>query len=200
VNALTTSVATAALMLSFSGAAQAHLTVFQGTFAPEAPGATGSGTLMLEYDHDGHTLLIDAVWSGLSGTTTNAHIHCCTASPGSGTAGVALARSDVQPNILPNFPLGITSGSYQKVIDLTSTSNYSNTFLANSGGTAAGAEARLIANLTTQNAYFNIHTSTFGGGEIRAFVTAVPEPSTWISMLRGLGLVGGIVRRRVCVS
>ena len=60
-NALTTSVATAALMLSFSGAAQAHLTVFQGTFAPEAPGATGSGTLMLEYDHDGHTLLIDAV-------------------------------------------------------------------------------------------------------------------------------------------
>ncbi len=199
-NALTTSVATAALMLSFSGAAQAHLTVFQGTFAPEAPGATGSGTLMLEYDHDGHTLLIDAVWSGLSGTTTNAHIHCCTASPGSGTAGVALARSDVQPNILPNFPLGITSGSYQKVIDLTSTSNYSNTFLANSGGTAAGAEARLIANLTTQNAYFNIHTSTFGGGEIRAFVTAVPEPSTWISMLRGLGLVGGIVRRRVCVS
>lgn len=199
-NALTTSVATAALMLSFSGAAQAHLTVFQGTFAPEAPGATGSGTLMLEYDHDGHTLLIDAVWSGLSGTTTNAHIHCCTASPGSGTAGVALARSDVQPNILPNFPLGITSGSYQKVIDLTSTSNYSNTFLANSGGTAAGAEARLIANLTTQNAYFNIHTSTFGGGEIRAFVTAVPEPSTWISMLLGLGLVGGIVRRRVCVS
>ena len=199
-NALTTSVATTALMLSFSGAAQAHLTVFQGTFAPEAPGATGSGTLMLEYDHDGHTLLIDAVWSGLSGTTTNAHIHCCTASPGSGTAGVALARSDVQPNILPNFPLGITSGSYQKVIDLTSTSNYSNTFLANSGGTAAGAEARLIANLTTQNAYFNIHTSTFGGGEIRAFVTAVPEPSTWISMLRGLGLVGGIVRRRVCVS
>jgi hypothetical protein len=187
-------------MLSFSGAAQAHLTVFQGTFAPEAPGATGSGTLMLEYDHDGHTLLIDAVWSGLSGTTTNAHIHCCTASPGSGTAGVALARSDVQPNILPNFPLGITSGSYQKVIDLTSTSNYSNTFLANSGGTAAGAEARLIANLTTQNAYFNIHTSTFGGGEIRAFVTAVPEPSTWISMLLGLGLVGGIVRRRVCVS
>ena len=199
-NALTTSVATAALMLSFSGAAQAHLTVFQGTFAPEAPGATGSGTLMLEYDHDGHTLLIDAVWSGLSGTTTNAHIHCCTASPGSGTAGVALARSDVQPNILPNFPLGITSGSYQKVIDLTSTSNYSNTFLANSGGTAAGAEARLIANLTTQNAYFNIHTSTFGGGEIRAFVTAVPEPSTWISMLLGLGLVGGIARRRVCVS
>lgn len=101
---------------------------------------------------------------------------------------------------LNNFPLGIKGGSYQKVIDLTSTSNYSNTFLAASGGTAAAAEARLIANLTTQNAYFNIHTSTFGGGEIRAFVTAVPEPSTWISMLLGLGLVGGIVRRRVCVS
>ena len=31
-----------------------------------------------------------ASFSGLSGTTTVAHIHCCTASPGTGTIGVAV--------------------------------------------------------------------------------------------------------------
>ncbi len=193
--AIHTTAATAALLLSISGAAQAHLTVFQGTFAPEAANATGSGTLMLEYDHDGHTLFIDADWSGLSGTTTQAHIHCCIAAPNT-TAGIALATS----GNLPGFPLGVTSGSYSMVINLANTSNYSATFLANSGGTALGAEARLIAGLTSQQAYLNIHTTTVPSGEIRAFVTAVPEPSTWISMLLGLGVVGGIVRRRVSIN
>lgn len=193
--AFASSVAASTLLLTLSGAAQAHLTVFKGTFAPEASGATGSGTLTLEYDHDGHTLLIDADWTGLSGATTNAHIHCCTADPNTGTAGVALAAQPA--NRLPDFPLGVTGGSYLKVIDLTIASNYSATFLTASGGTTAAAEERLIANLTNQKAYLNIHTATFGGGEIRAFVTAVPEPSAWISMLLGLGVVGGLVRRRV---
>lgn len=196
--ALASSVAASTLLLTLSGAAQAHLIVFKGTFAPEANGATGSGTLTLEYDHDGHTLLIDADWTGLSGTTNNAHIHCCTANPNSGTSGVALAGQPA--NLLPDFPLGVTSGSYLKLIDLTIASNYSASFIVASGGTTAGAEERLITNLTNQKAYLNIHTTSFGSGEIRAFVTAVPEPSTWISMLLGLGVVGGIVRRRVAAG
>jgi hypothetical protein len=47
---------------------------------------------------------------------------------------------------------------------------------------AALAEQRLMANLASGNAYFNIHSTTFGGGEIRAFVTAVPEPQTYALM------------------
>jgi CHRD domain/PEP-CTERM motif len=173
-------------------AASAHSVLFAGTFAPEALGATGTGTLSLEYDDDGHTLLINATWSGLSGNTSNAHIHCCTAAPNAGTAGVALA----QGGILPNFPLGATSGSYVKIIDLTQTNQYSATFVTASGGTAAGAEARLISNLMSGNAYFNIHSTTFPGGEIRTFVTAVPEPETYGLMLGGLGLLGLVARRR----
>lgn len=191
-------IAVATLLLSFSGATQAHLTVFQGTFAPEAVGATGSGTLLMEYDHDGRTLLIDADWAGLSGNTTNAHIHCCTAAPNTGTAGVALA--DRALNRLPDFPLGVSSGSYLKVIDLNDPNSYSATFFTASGGTTTAAEQRLIANLTSKQAYFNIHSTTFGGGEIRAFVTAVPEPATWLTMVLGLGLVGGLARRRVAAS
>lgn len=172
--------------------AQAQLTNFQGTFAAEAIGATGSGTLDMVYDPVGHTLNINATWAGLSGNTSNAHIHCCTASPNTGTAGVALAEG----GMLPGFPLGIKTGSYIRLIDLNSAGSYGAAFVTASGGTAAGAEARLISNLTSGNAYFNIHTSTFGGGEIRAFVTVVPEPETYALMLAGLGLLGWTARRR----
>ncbi|EHR73250.1 PEP-CTERM putative exosortase interaction domain-containing protein [Burkholderiales bacterium JOSHI_001] len=177
-------------VLALPMAAQAHLTFFQGTFAPEALGATGSGTLAMEYDDEGHTLAINASWSGLSGTANNAHIHCCTASPNTGTAGVALAQS----GLLPGFPLGASSGSYIRVIDLSSTTQYSAAFVTASGGTALGAENRLMSNLASGQAYFNIHTTTFGGGEIRAFVTAVPEPGTYALML--LGLAGVVAARR----
>ncbi|MEO6281095.1 FxDxF family PEP-CTERM protein [Roseateles sp.] len=175
-------------------AASAHSTTFVGTFAPDVLGATGSGTLSLEYDDDGHTLLINATWAGLSGTTTNAHIHCCTTAANTGTAGVALAQASI--GRLPDFPLGVSSGSYVKIIDLTQAGMYSATFVTASGGTAAQAEAHLISNLMSGNAYLNIHTTTFGAGEIRTFVTAVPEPETYALMLAGLGVVAWVGRRR----
>ena len=180
--------------IGMATAAQAHITIYQGTFAPEAVGATGSGTLRLEHDEDGHTLLITATFAGLSGTTTNAHIHCCTANPSSGTAGVALAEQPT--NRLPGFQLGLNGATYQALIDLAASNQYSNSFIVASGGTTALAETRLMSNLATQKAYFNIHTSTFGGGEIRAFVTAVPEPQTYALMLAGLGVLGWAARRR----
>ncbi|MBL8306722.1 MAG: CHRD domain-containing protein [Rubrivivax sp.] len=182
----------ALLLLSLSSLSHAHLTVYTGTFAPEVAGATGSGSLYMEYDDDGHTLFIQADFTGLSGLTNNAHIHCCTAAPNTGTAGVALA----QGGLLPGFPLGISGGSYTRLIDLTQANQYSAAFVTASGGTASGAEQRLIANLTSGNAYFNIHSTTFGGGEIRAFVTAVPEPASQALMGAGVAVVALLARRR----
>ena len=164
--------------------AQADIFQYSFTFAPEAVGATGTGTGSATYDDVSHLLQLQATFSGLSGNVTQTHIHGPTASPGTGTSGIAVGNTS-----LPNFPLGGTSGSYSETLDLTQTSVYNAGFLAGAGGgTAAGAESAFITAMNEGRAYWNIHTSTFGGGEIRSFATLVPEPSSFA--LAGLGVAG----------
>ncbi len=184
--------AAAAALLLLGATAQAHTQSWFGLLGPEATGATGSGSVFIEYDEDGNTLLIQTSFAGLSGNVTVAHIHCCTAVPGTGTAGVA-----IQPPSLIDFPVGGTSGSYSKVFDLSASATWSATFVTASGGTTAAATARLVNAFNTGNAYLNIHSTTFGSGEIRSFVVStVPEPSTYALMALGLGAVGAAAARR----
>ena len=159
------------LVLAVAAQSAQATPTLSAALTPEAPGATGSGNVALVYDPAANNLAIDASFSGLSGTTTVAHIHCCTATAGSGTIGVA-----VTPGTLPGFPVGVSSGTYGYTVDLSSSASFTGAFLALGGGTAAGAEALLIAGLNAGTAYFNVHTSTFGGGEIRGFPSPVPEP------------------------
>jgi hypothetical protein len=181
----------AAMLLAVSGA-QAQTYSFASGLGPEAAGATGNGAVLVDFDVGAQTLSLDSIWFGLSGTTTVAHIHCCTATPGTGTVGVA-----VTPGTLPGFPTGVTFGSYSVTLDLTQASTFTTGFLAGpGGGTVAGASAALLAGLNAGSAYFNVHSTAFPAGEIRGFLQPVPEPATWGMLALGCLAVGAAARRR----
>jgi hypothetical protein len=166
------------------GAVTIYSTSLDGPSEAPPNASPGIGSARVTYDSGGHTLAFDVTFSGLLGTTTAAHIHAPTTVALAGTAGVAVA-----PPSLAGFPLGVTGGAYALTYDLALASSYGSTFLANSGGTAAGAEAVLASALAGGKAYFNIHTTLFPAGEIRGFFTPVPEPASaalFASSLLGL--------------
>ena len=165
--------------------------------ANESPanGSPGAGTVSVTIDDSVQSLRIDTTFSGLIGTTTASHIHCCTTTPFTANAGVA-----VTPVTLPGFPLGVTSGTYLAVLDLTNPANFTSSFVTNfGGGTLAGAQLALWNGLAGGKAYFNIHSNVYPGGEIRGFLQPVPDDTDSLLLLGTsvAGLFGFALRRRV---
>jgi hypothetical protein len=151
--------------------------------------SAGGGAAIVTIDLDAITMRVQAMFAGLTGTVTAAHIHCCTPPPG--TVGVA-----TQTPIFVGFPQGVTFGAYDHTFDMTLASSYNAPFITNNGGTTAGAFNALVAGLDAGEAYFNIHSTFRTGGEIRGFLQPVPEPESYALMLAGLGLVGWAAARR----
>lgn len=124
------------------------------------------GVASITHDPDAHTLRVVVEFSGLLGTTTTAHIHCCA----DATANAPVASPTPT---FPGFPAGVTAGSYDVTLDLAQSASYSATFLNNNGGTVEAAEAVLADAFAHGNAYVNIHTTVFAGGEIRGQVPPI---------------------------
>jgi hypothetical protein len=141
-------------------AAPAQVTVYNTTLAganEEPPNASpGTGTATVTIDAMASTMRVETSFSGLLGTVTAAHIHCCTTVPGAGNVGVA-----TQTPTFSGFPSGVTSGMYDMTFDLTNTATYNGSFVTNNGGTAAGAMNALLTGLSEGRAYLNIHSNMF---------------------------------------
>ena len=187
-------VALCALATQASASVLTFDAVLSGSAESPANASPGTGFAQVFVDDSFFTMTVNVTFSGLLAPTTASHIHCCTALPGAGTAGVA-----TQVPTFIGFPLGVTSGTYTNTIfDMMLTSSYNPAFIASNGGTVARAFHALLNGLEDGDAYLNIHTTAFPGGEIRGFlqVAAVPEPSTWAMIILGFAGVGFMAYRR----
>jgi hypothetical protein len=156
----------------------------------ESPPNGSAGSSLVTIEVIGTQLTVDAPFQDLTGNTTMAHVHCCTADPFTGVAPVALPFT--------GFPTGVRSGTYSATVSLDDAASYDPAFLSANGGTAQGAYAALVDAMLANEAYVNIHTSAYRNGEIRGFVVAapIPEPAEWAMLGAGLAGLVWLGRRR----
>jgi CHRD domain len=197
--------AVALLATAFCVSASAHELEFlfnlSGTAEAPPNSSAGTGSARVFMDLDELTMRVEVSFAGLTGTTTAAHIHCCTSVAGTGTAMVA-----TQTPTFVDFPLGVTSGAYDHTFDLKETSSFNPVFIdAQPGKTLSEALNNFALAADAGKAYLNIHTSVVPGGEIRGFLPALfelqPAPATvplpaaaWL-LVSGLGALGACGRR-----
>lgn len=184
-------IAGAAAAMALGGSAQAATTYFAQLNGatenpPVATPATGTATVTIDAATNMMTVMV--AFTGLTSPATASHIHCCAVPPTN--AGVATTTPS-----FPGFPAA-TSGTYDQTFDLLSLSSYNPAFVAANGGTAASAEAVLLAGMAAGETYLNIHDANNPGGEIRGVLVAVPEPASWALLTIGFGLLGAAMRRR----
>lgn len=174
-----------ALLLSTMTAAHAASYAFLLDGAHEDPANTskGIGAAVIDFNDVMHQLQVTVAYGGLDGVTTAAHIHCCTSTPGTGSA---IEASELPS--LTGFPMGGHGGAYSHLFDTSQASSWNPAFITAHGGTTSGAEQALAAGLASGAAYLNIHSDKYPTGEIRGFtpVTPVPEPSGFAMLALGL--------------
>src|SRR2546430_10646099 len=181
-----------AALCALATQASAAILIFDaalGNFESPPTGSPGTGFAQVTIDTAANTMDVMVTFSGLTSGTTASHIHCCIA-PG-GNAGVATTTPT-----FTGFPSGVTSGTYDHTFDMSLATSYNPAFVTANGGTVVSAEAALLGGLSAGDAYLNIHTTAFPNGEIRGFLHAVPEPSTWAMMILGFAGIGFMAYRR----
>jgi hypothetical protein len=177
----------AAAMPAIAPAAIVVLTARLSGAEEVPPAATpGTGTARVTIDTILNTMRVETSFSGLIGNTTASHIHCCQ------PFGVSAQVATTTPSFV-GFPLGVTAGSMDQTYDMTLASSFNPAFVTAHGGTIAQARTDFFAGLFAGQAYLNVHTNIFPGGEIRGQL-GIPEPGSWALMIAGFGIVGAAAR------
>lgn len=164
------------LLAGSLGLASAQNYTFTLTPGADGGGArqgSGGGVLTLS----GNTIHITGSFTGLSSASTADHFHG-PAAPGV-TANVLYGLQSIST-------LGGTSGTINGDVTLVDFPAGGPTFTI----------AQQIDQLNNGLWYVNVHSQTFGGGEIRGQVLPVPEPSTFGLIALGLGGAWWLARFR----
>jgi hypothetical protein len=184
----------AAVVAGMQDSAKAAILTFEATLSGpqevDPNNSPGTGTSAVTIDTDTHIMNVVIEFQDLLFPTVAAHIHCCTSDP-----NIPVPPATQTPSFIV-FPLNVTEGDYNRSFNLLDASTYNLVFLNNltNVGNPDIAEDTLIARLQAGQAYVNIHTTEFPGGEIRGFyqqvpnTTPVPEPASLV--LFGTALLG----------
>jgi hypothetical protein len=180
--------ATAIMGTAQVGSAQQFSATLTGAQQVPPVVTPGSGLATLSLT-GGSLLTVNVTFANLSSGTLFAHIHA--PAPLGQNAPVAVPFA--------GFPVGVTAGTYNAVLNLDLGSTYEPTFLTANGGSVAAARTSLVSAMTGGLAYVNVHTATFPNGEVRGQIgqaSVVPEPGTYVLLATGLAGLGMIARRR----
>ena len=180
--------ASAAIALACAGSASASA-VYWGSFTA-SPGAEVHGWANLSNGND--SLQVNISWRHASSLATGAEFYCC----GMGSqAAMVFDGFDTPVGQPVELMQGIRyKGSIYYALDLNDPSIFTADFLASSGGTAAGAWARMYAGMEAGGSYVTLRTQNYAAGEATAMLS-VPEPATWAMMIIGFGMAGAVIRR-----
>jgi hypothetical protein len=162
--------------------------------ALESPPNASPGTSLVTIELGGTQMLVDLPFRDLLGTTTAAHVHCCTSAAFTGTAPVAVPFQD--------FPTGVTAGTYSNAIALDDEMSWDAAFVSAHGGTVQSATSAFLDGINANEAYVNIHTDLYPNGELRGWLVAappVPETAEWSMLAVGLAGLMWMSRRRPTV-
>lgn len=151
-------------ILFITGMAPAHAQIYRvvlsGSSEIPAVSTTGSGSGIVTLNAVTDEMRVRANFSDLIGNTTASHIHCCVVQPAN--AGVATTVPT-----FPGFPVGVRSGEWDNIYAMQSPGIWNTAFINANGGTPAGAKTALINGANAGQAYLNVHSASFPGGEIR---------------------------------
>lgn len=120
-----------------------------------------SGSFEARLSADGDSLAYDLSYSGLEGSVTQAHIHFGKPAVNGGIS-IWLCETATNPSPSASTPTCPQEGTVSGEVSASEVVGPAGQ------GIAPGEFAEILAALRAGHAYANVHSSKFGGGEIRA--------------------------------